>query len=159
MFRARTARPSPPSSFTRRTARKDRRHPALDPRPPSHRPPQRAAKRPRPSFGNPRTLRDGFQRKGRSPSFGRRRGLGAESKRPQNFSSGLSRGILSIRKESPLTGSGPSPARRAPCPPCGRLPRVPNGTRPTRPSPEAKNPLFYIGFYIESDGRKPKNEP
>ena len=47
-------------------------------------------------------------------SFGRRRGLGAESKRPQNFSSGLSRGILSIRKESPLTGSGPKPASRKP---------------------------------------------
>ena len=98
---ARTTRPSPTSSPSRRKALNARNRPAPIPRPNVLR------------TGIPRTLRDGFQRKGRSPSFGRRRGLGAESKRPQNFSWGLSRGILSIRKESPLTGSGPSPARRA----------------------------------------------
>ena len=80
---------------------------------------KRAAKRPRPvpqKRKTPVRLRTGVSKGGPQPPFGRRRGLGAESKRPQNFSSGVWGCILSIRKEYTPSGSGPKPARRAPCP-------------------------------------------
>ena len=128
---ARTTRPSPTSSPTRQNALNDRTHPALDFR--LSRPPSQRKKHPRPSPNR------GFQR-GPRPPLGVLRWVWEGNRNPsQNFSSGLSRGILSIRKESPLTGSGPPPACRAPCPTgqgakAAGLPRHPPAGRPAPPS-------------------------
>ena len=106
----------------------------------------------------PSVSEQGFP-KGASAPFGRFKvGLGGKSKSLPEFFFGIVKGDSFNSERIPLDRQRAF-ARSPHRPPCGRLPRVPNGTRPTRPSPEAKNPLFYIGFYIESDGRKPKNEP
>ena len=69
----------------------------------------------------PRTLRDGFQRTGRSPSFGRFKGVpGGNSKSPRESFLGSARGYsfdlkrISSRKPPTFVGGSPPPAGGGP---------------------------------------------
>ena len=79
---SRSTGPSPPSSPANQNTWNDRRHQSLPLPSPVPTSPASAQRSARP-FELPRTLRDSFQRKGRSPSFGRfKEGLGGKFEIP-----------------------------------------------------------------------------
>ena len=92
---SRSTRPSSPSSSARRrSAWNDRRHQGLPLPSPVLTSPASAQRSARP-FELPRTLRDSFQRKGRSPSFGRfKEGLGGKFEIPPRIFLGKREGIF-----------------------------------------------------------------
>ena len=86
--------PSPPSSPANQNTRNDRRHQSLPLPSPVPTSPASAQRSARP-FELPRTLRDSFQRKGRSPSFGRfKEGLGGKFEIPPRIFLGKREGIF-----------------------------------------------------------------
>ena len=91
---SRSTGPSPPSSPANQNTWNDRRHQSLPLPSPVPTSPASAQRSARP-FELPRTLRDSFQRKGRSPSFGRfKEGLGGKFEIPPRIFLGKREGIF-----------------------------------------------------------------
>ena len=91
---SRSTGPSPPSSPANQNTWNDRRHQSLHLPSPVPTSPASAQRSARP-FELPRTLRDSFQRKGRSPSFGRfKEGLGGKFEIPPRIFLGKREGIF-----------------------------------------------------------------
>ena len=118
----RSAGPSSPSSPTRRGVRNDRRHQSLHLSSHVSTSPVSARRSARARLSEiPRNPRKSFQRKGRSPSFGRfKGGQGGNSKSPLNFSSGVW-GMYSFNLER-IHPQMPPSILGTPWPP-GQLPR------------------------------------